>query len=339
VTGHSESPLPGDLAGLARALAPEIATLPRVSRVVDRFLRDAGRDTASAEDIAAALELDEVLRGWVLRHANSGFAHLQRPVTSVGEACVVLGLQPVSRLVYAACTRDLLAHPFSRYRYPGHGFWLHALSVGTAARRLTVRLGATAPLGAEEAMVAGLLHDVGKLLLDQRLPPHPERQPSVADERAHAGVDHGLLSAAVMRTWGLPARPIAAVAGHHTEPLTPAARVIAASDLLVRHWGAGIWTYVRTDLPPPLRDLAELTGPLGVDLDALQRWCDELPPLIGGLQEMVRVLGHGTPPDLPDGAPAAAGRDGTAIACRRVSRRRRAEGRVQGRRRDRQRGR
>jgi len=330
--------LPADVAALARELAPEIATLPRLSRVVDRFLQDAGRDTASAADFAAALELDPTLRGWVLRQANSGFANLQRPVASVAEACVVVGLEPLSRLVYAACTRDLLDHRLLRYPFTRGGFWLHALAVGMAARRLAVRLGATAPLGAEEAMVAGLLHDVGKLLLDPRLP-QAAAGATPASERRHTGIDHGLLSAAVMRAWELPPRPVAAVAAHHAPAPGPAGRLIATADRLIRHWGVGQHPYAATDEPAPLDDLADLAAPLSADADLLQRWCKEMPPLIDGLQELVRALGHGIPPELPDGEPAVVDPASAAMASRRVARRRRAEGRAPGRRRDRHRGR
>ncbi len=330
--------LPADVAALARELAPEIATLPRLSRVVDRFLQDAGRDTASTADFAAALELDPTLRGWVLRQANSGFANLQRPVASVAEACVVVGLGPLSRLVYAACTRDLMDHRLVRYRFARAGFWLHGLAVGIASRRLTTRLGAAAPLGAEEAMVAGLLHDVGKLLLDPRLPA-AATSPTPASERRHTGIDHGLLSAAVMRAWALPPRPVAAVAAHHAPSPGPASRVIATADHLVRHWGVGQRPYAATGDPPPLAELADLAAPLAADADLLQRWCDELPPLIDGLQEMVRVLGHGTPPDLPAGEPVATDLPGEGRSRRRVARRRRAEASAQRRRRGRLRGR
>ncbi len=320
---HDRAPLPTDVGALARMLAPEIRSLPRLSRVVERFLRDAGRDTASATDFAAALDLDPTLRGWVLRQANSGFANLRRPVGSVAEACVVVGLEPLSRLVYAACTRDLLDHRLRRYPFARGGFWLHGLAVGIACRRLAVRLGASAPLGAEEAMVAGLLHDVGKLLLDARLPREVE-DPHPATERHHTGVDHGLLSAAAMRAWGLPSRPVAAVAAHHAPAPVAAGRLIATADHLVRHWAVGERPYAATGEEPPVDELIALAAPLAADADLITRWCEELPPLVDGLQAMVRVLGHGTPPDLPAGQPQAASQDPPPAAGRWRSRRDRA---------------
>jgi putative nucleotidyltransferase with HDIG domain len=291
---------PPSVQALARDLEPEIAGLPRLSLVVERFLANAGRDTARAGDFADALELDPVLSGWVLRQANSGFCNLSRPVASVAQACVVIGVAPLSRLVYAACTRDLLRRPLVCYRHPGQGFWLHGLAVCAAAGRLAELAGDRVGLGPEEARVAGLIHDVGKLLLDGRLPrADGPRSVSLAEERALIGADHGLVSAAVATQWSLPTAVVDAVAGHHDPTPPPGARCLALADRLVRHWGLGIWTYARLDLEPPWRDLVEQAEPLGVDRALLVAWCESLPPVLAGLEEMVRAIGHGEPPALP----------------------------------------
>jgi len=329
------TPRPVSIADLARALAPQIAALPRLSRVVEQFLLDAARDTATAEDIGSALDLDPVLRGWVIRQANSGFAKLSRPVTTVAEACVVIGLQPVSRLVYAACTRDLLRQHLRCYRYPGDGFWYHGLGVGVAARRLAESLGPASPLAPTEALVAGLIHDVGKLLVDRRLPPlRGPRHVSPAEERAAVGHDHGEYSAAVATAWALPDAVVAAIAGHHADAPPPGARLVAVVDQLLRYWGVGLWTYPRLDLEPPARELVALAAPIGCDHATLARWWEGLPPLLDGLADMLRCLGHGAPPDLAPGREAPArvsppARDGRR---RRERRRPRSRGRAPRRR-------
>ncbi len=316
---------PPDLSTLACDLEPEIAGLPRLSRVVERFVRDAGRDTASADDFAAALDLDPVLRSWVLRQANSGFCNLNRPVSSVTQACVVIGVGPLSRLVYAACTRDLLRQRLVSYRYPGQGFWLHGLAVSAAAGSLVERVGERAGLAPEEARVAGLIHDVGKLLLDQRLPREggPRHVP-LSEERRFLGADHGLVSAAVAQQWSLPATVIEAVANHHDPEPEPGARCLAVSDRLVRHWGLGIWTYARLDLEPPWRELGELSAPLGLEQDGLAVWCEALKPILAGLEDMVRAIGHGGPPPLPPSViqPTGAVTESEKRRARRPSQRR-----------------
>jgi len=298
---------PAAVCRLTRELAPQIASLPRLSCVVEQFLQHVGRDTASTVDIAAALSLDPVLHGWVLRQANSGFCKLNRPVVSIAEACVVLGLGTVTRLVYAACTRDLLRRRLHCYRYLGNGFWLHGLAVGLAAKHLVELLGTRAPLGAESAQVAGLLHDVGKLLLDERLPrAKGPREITVAEEIALAGFDHGLGSAAVAATWSLPDDLVVAMATHHGDNPADGGCVLALADRLVGHWGVGGATYPRLDREPPLEDLLTLGHPLVLAEPQVSRWCRELPPLLEGLAQMVQAIGHGTPPALPPGAPVPA---------------------------------
>jgi HD-like signal output (HDOD) protein len=286
--------------------------LPRLSSVAEQFLQDSGRDTATAAEISRALAEDAVLQGWVLRQANSGFCKLNRPIGTIAEACVVLGLQTVTRLLYAACTRDLLGRPLACYRYPGNGFWLHGLATGTAARRLALHLQARSPLAPEAAQIAGLLHDVGKLLIDDRLPrAGGPRHVTPAAEIAACGHDHGMHSAAVAMAWSLPAEIVLALAYHHAPAAHPAGRLLAVADHLIRHWGVGSETYPQLDLDPPLAELTALGVPLDLDAALLSRWCSELPPVLAGLAEMVKVIGHGTPPDLdwPERDGAAAERD------------------------------
>lgn len=290
---------PREVRQLAAELAPQIAELPRLSCVVEQFLQHAGRDTATAAEIGAALTCDPLLRDWVLRQANSGFCKLNRPLATVAEACVVLGLGAVTRLVYAACTRDLLRRRLSCYQYPGNGFWLHGLAVGLAARRLAALLKDASPLAAEEAQIAGLLHDMGKLLLDDRLPrAGGPRRVLVCEERASTGLDHGVYSAAIAATWSLPLDIVLAMAFHHGEAPPPAARLIAVADHLITHWDVGTAVYPRLERDPPLDACAAIAEPLGVERTILARWSAELPPLLTGLAEMVRTLGRGSPPQF-----------------------------------------
>jgi putative nucleotidyltransferase with HDIG domain len=319
---------------VGRDLANQIAELPRLSIVVDRFLQHAGRDTATVAEIADVLKLDPVLQAWVLRQANSGFCKLNRPINTVAEACIVLGIGPVTRLVYAACTRDLLRRRLFCYNYPGNGFWLHGLAVGAASRRLAGLLGDSSPISPEAAQVAGLLHDVGKLLIDSGLPKAGgPRVVTLAEERRFAGLDHGIHSAAIADTWSLPADIILAVALHHGDNPAPQARILALSDLLMTHWKVGTDVYPHLDREPPWQQLFSMATPLGVDEKHVQRWCRDLPTLIAGLSEMVHTVGHGRPPDITSGYSKRTGEPARKNSDRR--RPRRGMSRTQGQRRKR----
>ncbi len=305
-------------------IAGSIADLPRLSCVIERFLADAARDTATADDFAAALDLDPELRGWVLRHANSGFCNLARPVHSVAEACVVVGMRPLTRMVYAACTRDLLDRPLRGYHLDARGFWLHGLAVGIASHRLAERLGPASPLAPEHAMVAGLLHDVGKLILDPLLPRRAATHwVTYADEQRLLGGDHAAVSAAILKFWNLPLEIVDVVAEHHVATDDPDVRLLAVADRLLGFWGVGTETYCRPDPEHVPADLADFAAPLAASAALLHAWYAELPPLVEGLEEMVRAIGHGAPPALPVHDDTSVAAPDTAAVGRRGQRRER----------------
>jgi hypothetical protein len=159
---------------------------------------------------------------------------------------------------------------------------------------------------------------VGKLLLDRHLPAAPgPRQVTPDEERAWLGIDHAACSAMVADAWRLPAPVVDAVASHHHRQPTPGGAIVAVADALVRHWGVGIWTYARVDLEQPRHELTAAGADLGLTGAQVSAWCEELPPVLAGLEEMVRVVGKVAPPALPAGeertadpAPASTSRRG-----------------------------
>ena len=95
---------------LAAELRPQIEALPRLTRLVVRYLALLARDE-SPRALAEGLEADGVLSRWLLRQANSGYFNLPRPVVTLADALVVIGVEALTRMVFAVCTRDLLTVP------------------------------------------------------------------------------------------------------------------------------------------------------------------------------------------------------------------------------------
>jgi putative nucleotidyltransferase with HDIG domain len=225
------------------SLAPELEALPIVAQRVMSMLRD---DTATLERIAALLGTDQALTAAVLRHANSGLAMPKRRIANLREALARIGQRALNEVLVRACTAPLLDRGLPPYALPRRVAWRHAATASVASRDLARML--MAP-GAEEASVAGLLHDVGKTVLTSVVPEVAAEAVAIARGRhipvwqAEAqvlGFHHGHVGAALLRSWGLPERLAEAVAWHHEPGDTPnrLAMVVHLADAAAHAVGA-----------------------------------------------------------------------------------------------------
>lgn len=294
-------PMP-TVVSLARDLRSEIEGLPRVSALLAGFFGSADQETAGVDRIVANLRHQPELAAWILRQANSGLYHQQRALRSLTDAAVVLGLEAVTSLTFAACSRPLLLVDPTPYPGSRRSFWLHGLATGCAAAELARILGPRSPLTPDTARLAGLVHDVGKRLVAPRWPRGQEPPCGTMDEHHAVGFDHALASAAVCHHWGLPSRVIAAVSAHHEPNPVGAAALLGAANELMKHWQVGPAVYPRFTDEIPEGRLAAVLGDLAPDAGALRRWAEALPPCIEGLDEMLRWSER---PDMPEAGAAS----------------------------------
>ena len=162
----------------------------------------------------------------LLQVANSAFFALSYTVTDPCEAVMVLGIERTRAII-------LLAGVFSQFdkvRCAGFSpdqIWRHSLEVGAFARIIALTQTGN-PKMAEAAFTAGLLHDIGKLILAsnapemyntvQQLQRNKKLSPSQA-EKEIIGTTHGELGACLLGTWALPMPILDAVAWHHSPSL------------------------------------------------------------------------------------------------------------------------
>lgn len=194
-----------------------LPTAPRVHAELRAALEDRHATNAA---LGAIVERDPAVTAKVLQVANSAFFGSRRGISSVADALSRLGARAVEALVLAtevACT------------FPGdapvEGFSLaacqaHALLTALVARRIGRELGA-----GDEAFCCGILHDVGQLVLADRLPERFGEALAVAAaeswqlDRAEAevlGATHGEIGAYLMALWGIPEAAVEAIAFHHS---------------------------------------------------------------------------------------------------------------------------
>lgn len=223
-------------------------------------------------------------------------------MTTLAEALVVIGVEALTRMVFAVGTRDLLSPVLHRYPLAGDEFWKHGLVCGVVARALARHAGAGCGLMPDEALLAGLLHDVGKRPLDPLLDRRRGRRPvSREEERRTAGIDHAAVSGLICRRWELPEPVTLAVAGHHDPTPAPPGALVALGDAIAHRHRRDL----ALDAPLPPGAWARWRGSLDLSSDDLGALLSSLRPVLLGIDEMMRRVGHdGVPPDREPAATA-----------------------------------
>jgi len=236
-------------------LLEAVQDLPPLPQAVMKILQLIQDPDSTMFQLAEVLTLDEALMSRVLTWANSPYYAGYSPISTVEQAMMRLGMNTLRQLVLAASTTDLLGEQVSSYAMVRGDLWRHSIAVAAGARTVMARRHSARR---DQAYVAGLLHDVGKLVFDAFIH-RPGFWPLVEDEGNGQqvtpfdqteiellGIDHAHLGAEVARKWNLPDDLIGAIAWHHdpsqaTEGATLAAAVhVADAAALMAGIGLGV---------------------------------------------------------------------------------------------------
>ena len=209
--------------------APEIADiiariqqLPSLPAVVAELMATTEQEDLDLHALADKIALDQALTARTLRLANSSFYGLASKVTSIQQAISVLGFHSIRTLV-TACAVTASFTPAPGLDFDFEAFWRHSIGAAVCARALAPRL----RVSPESAFTAGLLHDLGTLVLATRC---PEQYRAVeayrrqhdcstgAAQLAVFGFDHAAIGSALAERWQFPAAIQQAVAAHHQPP-------------------------------------------------------------------------------------------------------------------------
>ena len=192
-----------------------IESLPSLSNVVLEFLTLARRDYYSAKDFETVICKDQALVARLLKVANCGLYGRSRSITSIPEAVVLIGLENLKKIVYAVSSAGLMRKQMAHYDFHSQqGFWVHSMALGQTAR-VVAEASPNCPLHGEEGLVTGLLHDVGKLVIDEFLTGEPGAPVTLELEREAVGLDHAEMAEHILKQWNLPESITACVRHHH----------------------------------------------------------------------------------------------------------------------------
>lgn len=208
---------------LLRVIEDELQDLPPLPAVVTRVMQTINDPTTSAADLNRLISGDQALASKVLRLVNSSYYGFPRRIATITHAVVILGFNTVRNLttslgVFNAFDPQGLPTALDR-----KGFWAHSMAVAVAAGVLARRKNVPAK-AIEEVFVGGLLHDLGKLFLDQYFPDQyaialklaRAAKISVWDaEKTALGVGHALVGKRVADKWNLPPSLTSMIMLHH----------------------------------------------------------------------------------------------------------------------------
>jgi HD-like signal output (HDOD) protein/CheY-like chemotaxis protein len=201
-----------------RKLLGEVGTLPTVPRVYSELTRRLADPTVSVVELADLVAEDVALATQVLRMANSAYFGRERSVLGLTSAAARLGTRLLRSLVLTAEVYSGFALPRS-YEGQMEEFQRHSALVARIASSLEPRAA-----WKDDAFSAGLLHDVGKLVLMSRITRRYEgiREAALESgrelhdvETEQLGAHHGTIGACLLGMWGLPSTILEAVHGHH----------------------------------------------------------------------------------------------------------------------------
>jgi len=198
----------------------DLPTPPMVLQQINKVIND---PNTSAFEIAAILAEDPAMSFKVLKLINSAFYALAREVTSVRHAVVVMGIDAVRSMVLSTAVLDMFKGDKRNLQFRDH-FWRHSLATASSARLLARRIPGGQVVGAEHGFSVGLLHDIGKLVMNCYLPKDFQATEQYAEEhqlsshRAEEktlGYTHAELGGLLARTWKLPPVICNAIDYHH----------------------------------------------------------------------------------------------------------------------------
>ncbi len=193
--GSTKNELPEVLVERLFKRISEVSSLPAVAV---RIIEVANDSTTGAEDLHDAVQFDAALAMRIMRTVNSSYYAMQNKVADLKLAITLLGFKEIRNLALTAYIAQLFTKGTGYGKYSREGLWNHLVGVGTVARLIAQTSGKVPP---REAYLAGLLHDLGLILIDQYL--HQpfckvidtltEERPTCEIEREILGFDHAEL--------------------------------------------------------------------------------------------------------------------------------------------------
>lgn len=236
---------------LLRIIEDELQDLPPLPAVIVRVMQTVNDPTTSASDLNRLISADSALTSKVLRLVNSSYYGFPRKIATITNAVVILGFNTVRNLTTSLGVFNAFDARGQKTALDRSAFWAHSMGVAVAAGVIARRKGIGSK-SVEEVFIGGLLHDIGKLFLDQYFPDQYAIAIKLAgaakisiweSEKTALGVGHALVGKRIAEKWNLPHSLTSMITLHHqpvfAKEYFELTATIQAADQVARKLGLG----------------------------------------------------------------------------------------------------
>lgn len=196
----------------------DLPPMPQIVFKARQVISDPDSEMAELSDL---LESDQAIATKVLKLANSAYYGLSGKVSSIRHASSLLGYNALGQLISMVGSASVLGKTLGGYELDSAGTWRHSLLTASASRILALKKN---PELESDAFSAGLIHDVGKLVLDTYVSDRKEefdrlteggRNSMLVAEQRLLGLDHADIGYEVCQHWNIPETISQAIKYHH----------------------------------------------------------------------------------------------------------------------------
>jgi putative nucleotidyltransferase with HDIG domain len=218
IESPSRNPFQSDIVFDIDEAIHRVKPIPQVALKVIRMIH---HDDYAIREVGSEIRRDQVISGRVLNLCNSTFMGLRTAVDSIDRALVLMGEKRLLKLVVTASVSSLFPQSCQGYSLCKGGIFYHAVGTAMVAQKLAEITEKAAP---DIAYTAGLLHDIGKIPLDQVMAANApffyrytqEKGAELCEaERLKFGIDHTEAGMRLGKLWKLPNNLIHVIASHH----------------------------------------------------------------------------------------------------------------------------
>lgn len=232
---------------LKKRILRAMEDLPPMPQIVFKAQKVMEDPSLGTKELSQVLENDQAMVTRVLRVANSAYYGLSGTVSSIHHATVLLGSKRVGEIITMSGASKFLDKTLEGYGLEPGVMWQHSLAVAFGSRQIVAK---RHPDLSNDAFIAGLIHDAGKMILDRYVMQHKDKfaellasgKSFLEAEKEIIGMTHAEIAYSACKSWGIPENLTAAIRYHHDPSQSDNSKLAYAvnlADIIAKLSGVG----------------------------------------------------------------------------------------------------